>query len=141
MKTENQMERPKLVIDASDMVLGRIASYVAKQALLGKEVSVVNCENAVVLGRKRSIIDEYKEARQRGGSSLNGPNFPKHSDRLMKRTIRGMLHYNHGRGKEAFKRIRCYIGVPKELESLKQKIPGKQLMTKSMTLKEVSREL
>jgi large subunit ribosomal protein L13 len=35
----------------------------------------------------------------------------------MKRAIRGMLpDYREGRGKESFKRIKCYVGVPKEYE-------------------------
>lgn len=130
-----------LVVDAENAVLGRLASFVAKQALLGKEVAVVNSDKAIVTGRKRMVIEEYKISRQRGGSSLKGPNFPKHADRLLKRTIRGMLHYNHGRGKEAFKRIKCYIGVPKEFESSKKHSFSREIKTQIITLNELGKEL
>ena len=33
----------KLIIDANNAVMGRLASYVAKQAMLGKEIVIVNC--------------------------------------------------------------------------------------------------
>ena len=39
-----------IVIDATDLLLGRFAGYAAKQALLGKEIRVINCEKAVVSG-------------------------------------------------------------------------------------------
>jgi len=139
--SDSKKERPIMVLDASNQILGRLASHAAKQALLGREVIVVDCDKAIILGRKRSIINEYKESRQRGGASLNGPNFPKHSERLMKRTIRGMLHYNHGRGKAAFKRIKCFSKVPIEYESIKKSIPIKKVKTKSISLNELSKEI
>ena len=93
------------VIDASNTVLGRVASSAAKKAVLGYNVKVVNCKEAIISGRRQNVLKEYRLARGRGGSSLNGPNFPKESFRIMKRTIRGMLNYSHGKGKEAFKRV------------------------------------
>ena len=38
-----------LVIDGEDGVLGRIASFAAKQALLGKEIKIVNCNKLLVI--------------------------------------------------------------------------------------------
>ena len=134
-------EKQTIVIDAKDAILGRLASYAAKQSLLGKHVVIVNCGEALLTGRYRMVIEEYKHSRQRGGSSLKGPNFPKHSDRLVKRTVRGMLHYNHGRGKEAFKRIMCYNQVPKEFEHAKKITLVREIKTRTMSVKELSKEL
>jgi large subunit ribosomal protein L13 len=134
--------RPAIVLDATNAVLGRLASFAAKQALLGKNVHIINAEEAIVVGTKKNIIEEYKIAHKRGGASLKGPNFPKYSDRLMKRTIRGMLHYTHGRGKAAFKRIRCYNGIPNELKSKAPiKMPEKSISHTFMKLKDISKEL
>ena len=103
-----------LVLDGTNAILGRLASYAAKQALLGKEVAVVNCEKLVISGNRKIILENYKEVRAKGGSSQKGPYFPTQSARIMKRTIRGMLSYKEGRGAAALKKIKCYEGLPKE---------------------------
>lgn len=131
----------KIIIDAKNATLGRLASYAAKQALLGKEIAIVNCEEAVIVGRPRSVIAEYRVMRQRGGSSLNGPFFPKYPDRLVKRTIRGMLAHRQGRGLAAFKRVKCYNGVPKELAAMEMIKAGTEKTVKTIKLKELSKEL
>ena len=135
------MTEKEIVIDASEGVLGRVASFAAKQSLLGKKVTIVNCEKALVTGRRKNILEEYKIARRRGGSSRKGPKFPKSSERIMKRTIRGMLQYKEGRGAAAFKRIMCYDAIPEEFANTKKINLKKELNAKSLELKEVSREL
>lgn len=134
-------EKPILVIDAKDAILGRLASFAAKQALFGKKVIIVNCNEAIVSGKRANIIAEYRIMRQRGGSSLNGPNFPKHADRLVKRTVRGMMYFRHGRGKDAFKDLRCYNAVPAEYEAIKRPMKTKELMTGSIKLSELAKLL
>ena len=111
----------QIVIDGSGAILGRLASYVAKQSLLGKNVIVINCDKAIIAGNRENIVFEWKEATRRGGHSLKGPFVPrKNSEKMVKRTIRGMLSYRQGRGLEAFKRIRCYATTPAEYESAKK---------------------
>lgn len=119
------------IIDATNLKLGRLASYSAKALLEGEELAIVNAERAVIVGRKKDILHSYKEKRDKG-SRYKGPFFPKRADRIIKRTVRGMLPYKKAKGQEAFKRIRVYLGVPeeykgKELESIKgAKLIGKE---------------
>ena len=47
-----------MIIDATDLVAGRLASSIAKKALLGETIDVVNCENLVLTGNK--IYGKYK---------------------------------------------------------------------------------
>lgn len=131
----------KIVIDANNAVLGRLASYVAKQALLGKEVSVVNCEKAIVSGTRKVIVSKYHILRTKGGSSLKGPKFPSMPAMIVKRTVRGMLSHKEGRGAAAFKKIRCYEGIPKELAESKKEVIAQSSGMASMTLAEISEEL
>jgi len=131
----------KIIIDGKNAILGRLASYVAKQAMYGKEIIVVNCDETVVSGKPKSIVLEYSEMRQKGGASLQGPYFPKSPERIVKRTIRGMLSYRKERGGEAFKRIKCYNGVPEEYESSKKFIAGKEKKIKTIKLKELSKNI
>lgn len=106
----------RTVVDAANVAAGRLASYAAKQALLGHEIIVVNSEKAVITGKTKVILEKYLEKRKRGGSAQKGPNFPSRAEFILKRTIRGMLAYKVGRGKEAFEKIKCFKGIPKEYE-------------------------
>jgi len=127
----------QIVIDATGGILGRIASYAAKQSLLGKIVFVVNCDSALLTGRTKMIVEEYGEQYRRGGASLKGPIHHKVSEKLVKRTIRGMLSYQQGRGHDAFKRIKCYNKVPRELESAEKYMMVRELKSKTMKVKEL----
>jgi len=105
-------------INANNLILGRIASYAAKKALLGNNVLIFNCENAVITGNRKYILGRYSHRREIGNPS-NGPFLPRMPDRFVRRAIRGMLPYKKPRGKEAFKRIMCYIGVPEKFKDKK----------------------
>ena len=100
-----------------------MATVVAKKALMGEEVNVVNCENAVMTGKKKEVFERMKVRRDRG-DALKGPYFQKMPDRFTRRIIRGMLPYQQEKGKLAYQRVMCYLGVPdqfkdKKLETVK----------------------
>ncbi len=130
-----------IVIDGSNALLGRLASYASKQALNGKSIIIVNCNKIVISGNPQATIGIYKNKRQRGGASLKGPFFPRHAERIVKRTIRGMLPYKQERGLAALKRIRCYNEIPGIYNELPKIKAGKEKHTKVITLKEVAGEL
>ena len=104
------------VIDADNMVLGRLASVVAKRLLEGEEIVIVNAEKAVIIGNKYYIINKYIE-RRNIGSVRKGPYYPKMPDRILRRTVRGMLPMKKSSGRVAYKRLRVYMGIPKEFEN------------------------
>lgn len=105
------------IIDGSGAVLGRLASYAAKEALKGEEIAIVNCSETIITGNRDEIQEEFHKKRSRVGSSQKGPKHPHKAEKIVKRTIRGMLpNYREGRGRESWKRIKCYDKVPKELE-------------------------
>ena len=107
-----------LVIDANNSILGRLATVVAKKSLLGETIKVVNCENAVIIGKKKNVLSKYKQKADRG-IPTKGPFIPKTPDRFVRRVIRGMLPHERARGRVAFKNIMCYIGIPDELKGKK----------------------
>lgn len=104
-----------MILDATDLLLGRFATVVAKKALLGEEVIILNCEKAAVSGTREHVLSEYKRFKAMG-THARGPFWPRMPDRLVRRTIRGMLPHKLPRGKAAFKRIKCFIGVPEEFK-------------------------
>lgn len=100
-----------IVVDASNLILGRMGARVAKKALLGHKISIINCEESVVTGKRESVLQEYNR-KMHMGIPAKGPFFYRRPDMFVKRAIRGMLPYKKDRGERAFKSIKCYIGMP-----------------------------
>ncbi len=126
-----------MIIDATNLILGRLASFAAKKALLGENVEIINCENAVVTGNKKTTLKDHREKLHKG-SSTRGPFTRRRPDRFVKRTIRGMIPYNKEIGKKAMKRIRCYIGTPESLKDQKPMQPQKMSVSKLTVIKYIT---
>ncbi|MEM2943455.1 MAG: 50S ribosomal protein L13 [Methanomassiliicoccales archaeon] len=128
------------VINAEGHVLGRLCSNIAERLLNGEEIVVVNAEKAVIVGKKEMVFAQYKQKRERG-KNLRGPYYPRRSDLILKRVVRGMIPYNKPSGKEAYRRLKVYVGIPEEFASVPmEKIDEavKQITGKFVTLSEVS---
>jgi large subunit ribosomal protein L13 len=104
-----------MIVNGENLILGRLASHVAKLALLGEEVSVVNCNNIIVTGSKSNIIKNYKR-KITMGNPFYGPFFPKRPERILKRSIRGMLPSKQPRGREALSIVKCYNDLPENVK-------------------------
>ena len=117
--------------------MGRLASYSAKQALLGKKVAIVNANEVVIIGDKKNIAEKYLRLIKKGGSSQKGPKISRTPERILKRVIRGMLPHDKSRGETALDRIRCYNEIPEEYKEVKKIHAGKEKRGKFITLKEL----
>jgi len=104
-----------LVVDATDCILGRVASQVAERALDGERVAVINAERAVITGSEEDVMSTYRKRAELG--SDRGPMYPKRPDTIFKRSIRGMLPHKRPRGREAFEGVRVYVGNPHDWEA------------------------
>ena len=132
----------KAIIDADGVTLGRLSTKTAKRLLNGEEIVIVNSEKAVISGKKASIKNRYKKKRE-VGTYRKGPFFSRMPDKIVKRTIRGMLPYQTSHGRTAFKRLKCYIGIPKEFEGKKIETLEeiKKQHTDHITIEELSKSL
>ena len=129
------------IIDGKNAVLGRLASYAAKEALKGEEVVILNCEQIIITGSKKNIEKEFQEKRSRIGSSQKGPKHSRISEKIVKRVIRGMLpDYRKGRGRDAFKKIKCYDKIPKEFEKSEKIFAGKKKNNKFISINHLSKQ-
>lgn len=104
------------VIDARDLILGRMASTVAKRLLQGETIDIINAEQAIISGRRAQIINEAKEFLSVKGPRW-GPIHHRSPHMIIKRTIRGMLPYRKHHGREAYDRLRVHNGTPPELSA------------------------
>ena len=132
----------KIIIDGQGAVFGRLCSFAAKKSLEGDEIIIVNSEKVIMTGNKADIIAKYKTLRAKGGHSQKGPKYDKVTYKMLKKGIRGMLpDHRRGIGREAFKKIKCFDGVPKELETEeKMQMPGTK-HDKFIELKELSEKI
>ena len=131
-----------MIIDAEDLIAGKIAAYAAKQALLGEQIDIVNAEKACITGSKKNLLEKY-DARVKRGNPFKGPYFPTTPDRILRRTVRGMLPWKVNRGKVAYKKVMCYLGVPdalqgKETITLERADISKTKSLRYLTLAELS---
>ncbi|MGD8544861.1 MAG: 50S ribosomal protein L13 [Candidatus Bathyarchaeota archaeon] len=112
MQTENQ---ELTIIDGKNLILGRMASLIAKRLLEGERIIIINAEKTVLSGKKRSKIlaaKKYLEV----GHPKKGPFHYRRPDRIVRRTVRGMLPYKKPKGKNAYRQLRVFIGMPEELQ-------------------------
>ena len=135
----------EIIIDASNLILGRLASAAAKMALENKNVVIVNCEKCVITGSEKHILERYKKKRKMGDYT-HGPFFPRMPDKIVRRAVRGMVNYKSDRGAKAFKRVRAYIGVPneyqgKEITTIESADIKKVKSAKFITMERISKEL
>ncbi len=114
----NTLKGREIVVDAEGAVLGRLASYVAKLALMGYRVHVVNVEKAVVTGERKRVIESYKlwlEVKTHKNPYRHAPHRPRNPINIFKKAVWGMLPKHSWLGKKALRRVRAYVGVPEEL--------------------------
>ena len=112
---------PITLVNAEGLIVGRMCSKVAKRLLNGEEVIILNAEKAVFSGKKKSKVLEahiFLEV----GAPERGPFHYRRPDRFLRKAVRGMLPFKQPKGKSAYKRLKCYMGVPLDLE-------GKEMIT------------
>ena len=144
MKRMQTASRPTIVIDADGLILGRMCSMIAKKLLTGEEVIVVNAEKAVLSGRRKSKVKEahvFLEV----GKPVTGPFHYRRPDRILRRTVRGMLPFKQPKGKQAYKRLKVFLGLPDELKDQKtetfEEAQAKRLTCPYFTLGEYAKEI
>ena len=131
-----------MIINAENLIVGRLASFVAKQALLGEKVDIFNCEKAVITGTKETVYGKFKRLDDRGTPQW-GPFVHKHPDRFVRRVIRGMIDHKTNTGQVAFRRVMCYSGIPeafvgKEIREVSVAQLREKAGLKYLTVKEVT---
>jgi large subunit ribosomal protein L13 len=98
----------------------------------------------VVSGAKKMIIAREKEFLNVGGHT-RGPVHYRQPHRIVRKTIRGMLPHRKAHGREAFRRLKVYIGVPEEYEAAEketfEKIQASRLSKRYLTIGEIAENI
>ncbi len=119
----NDVERQWYVIDATDVVLGRLASHVAT-LLRGKHkpifaphvdtgdfVIVINADKVALTGNKLEQKKAYRHSGYPGGlrAVSYGELMDKRPDRAVEKAVKGMLPKN-ALGRKMAKKLKVYAG-------------------------------
>ena len=134
------------VIDADGLILGRLSSHVAKRLRNGEEIVILNAEKAIISGSRDQLLEFYAHRRTRGASQTKakGPFYPRTADTILKRTVRGMVEYKRPAGRAALKRLKVYLGVPREFKDAKSETiesAKKSHLIKYVHLGDITKEL
>jgi large subunit ribosomal protein L13 len=131
----NDITRQWHVIDASDVVLGRLASQAAV-LLRGKHkpifaphvdtgdfVIVINADKVALSGNKLEQKRAYRHSGYPGGlrSRSYGELMEKHPERVVEKAIRGMLPKN-SLGRKTLRKLKVYAG-PEHPHQAQQPVP------------------
>jgi large subunit ribosomal protein L13 len=136
-----------MIIDGEGQIMGRLASVVSKKLLEGEDIVVLNAEKIVITGSKEWAYIRYKQRLDRASISnprKMGPKYPRRPDDIFRRTVRGMLPYRKSKGREAYKSLQAFVGVPREFQKEEfVKIPEAEIenIKKGMELGEISKLL
>ena len=121
--TPTDIRRDWLVIDATDVVLGRLASHAATLLRgkhkatfsphmdMGDHVIIVNADKVVLTGQKAAQKMAYRHSGYPGGLSAVSYTelLEKNPVRAIEKAIRGMLPKNT-LGREQLKKLKVYTG-------------------------------
>ncbi len=123
-----------LVIDASNKILGRLSSEVAKilrgkhkasftpHVDCGDNVIVINAEKVRLTGNKMADRVHFTHSGYPGGQRLTTPAemLAKHPERLVEHAVKGMLPKNR-LGRQVFHNLHVYVGDAHPHEAQKPK--------------------
>ena len=131
-------------VNAEGLIVGRMCSKVAKRLLNGEEVTILNAEKAIYSGKKKSKIAEAHKFLEVGAPE-RGPFHYRRPDRMLKKTVRGMVPFKQPKGKNAFKKLKVFMGVPLEFKDQKMitfdEAKASKLRGPSFTLGELAKEI
>ncbi len=124
-----------VLVDANDVVLGRLASKVAKilrgkykpsytpHVDCGDNVIIINAEKVRLTGNKLKDKIYLSHSGYPGGQKLQNPEelFAKYPERVIEKAIKGMLPKNR-LGSKIYGNLRVYVGAEHQQEAQNPKV-------------------
>nr|CAA56482.1 ribosomal protein L13 [Sulfolobus acidocaldarius] len=102
-----------VIVDATNQILGRMSTHIAKLLKSGKKVYVVNAEKAIISGPRSRVLEGYSllfTVKTMQNPYRQGIRRPRNPINIVKRTVRGMLPKNK-LGKQIYRNLKAYIGI------------------------------
>lgn len=104
-----------MIVDGKNLIAGRLASKVAKAAVKGEKVIVINAEEVVIVGNKESTLEKFYTRTH--ASVLSNPHYGPKYDRIpskiLRRMVKGMLPNGPRARERIIKLVTIYNATPK----------------------------
>jgi large subunit ribosomal protein L13 len=122
--------------DATDKILGRFCSQIAKKALLGERIVIINAKDAIISGNQSNIHEKYLTHLniRTATNPRRGPFWSRRPDGFMRQVVKKMLPRKKMRGKEAVKLIHIYVSdIPERFKKRYQKLIPNEILNADKT--------
>ena len=119
------MVKKCIVVDAKGHLVGRMASYIAKQLQLGQRIVIVRCEKALYSGKHYRNKLNFMEKRHKHNNTnpfRGGPFHETAQSHIIYRTIRGMIPYKTAKSAATLGRLKCFDGCPVSANCMKKMV-------------------
>jgi len=113
-----------VVVDCKGHMMGRLASYVAKELLNGQKIVLVRTEEVNISGslfRNKLKFQTFLGRRMNTNPNRGMIHFRAPS-RVLWRVIRGMIPHKTARGAAALERLKVFEGVPHPFDKIKRQV-------------------
>ena len=110
-----------MIVDAKGMVAGRLSTKIAKALIKGEAVTIVNAEQAIIVGTTENIMEKFR-MRVNAAVKSNphfGPKYDRIPSKMLRRMVKGMLPSKKRTALRMVKNLKVFNGVPKELSKEK----------------------
>merc|ERR1711904_414056 len=147
--TSYKMFEKLVVIDCRGHLLGRLASFVAKEALAGQKIMLVRAEEINISGSfiRNKLHLLMRKQKRMSTNPKKGPFHHRSPADMLMRTIRGMVPHKLYRGSAAFQRVKAVDGCPAPFDKVKKMVVPSALRVtrlrpgrKYCTLKRIAHE-
>lgn len=120
VQVEKKRTPTRHYVDASGQIVGRMCSKIAKILLGGDSVVVVHADKALFSGHRSNVMGDFFDRLAIASvvHPKHGPFHPRTPDRILTRTIRGMIPRTKSSGEAAMRRLRVYTDIPKGMEKI-----------------------
>ncbi len=105
-----------MIVNAEKMVAGRLSSKIAKALINGETITIVNAENAVLVGGKEDLLKKFT-ARVDAAVHSNphyGPKYDRIPSKMLRKMVKGMLPNKSRTNERLISNLKVYNSVPKE---------------------------
>jgi large subunit ribosomal protein L13 len=148
------VKREVHVVDATDKILGRIATEIAALLMgkhkamfsrnidVGDSVMVINASKIQITGKKPQQKNYYRHSNYPGGMTITpyAKMLDEHPDRIVLFAVDGMLPQNHLHDR-MMKRLKVYAGaIPPtgKAAAVEEKVEVKKALTKKSVIRKVA---
>jgi len=118
------MFEKRVVVDCRGHLLGRLASKIAKELLMGQRVVAVRTEELLISGsfiRNKLKFLQFLKIHVNTNPS-RGPFHNRAPSKILWRAVRGMLPHKTKRGQAALDRLKVFEGVPPPYDKIKRMV-------------------